>query len=191
MYKRQGRGTTLLWALQYGLNAKGIEIDLKALGDFQRHVKKWSKLHRVKHTFSKGRIGRVKRGDFGQFVQWQPTQTDRWARLICGDTTETDTVLQKERFDLLISDLPYGIEFTQTHRRSPIDVVKKAASGWVNALKSGGAMVLAFNSNLPKKEELVHCFSQAGLIHQPLEFSHRMSESIVRDVVVFKNLRPS
>ena len=36
-----GRGTTLLWAIRYGLWAKGIEQDQKALSDMRQSVKKW------------------------------------------------------------------------------------------------------------------------------------------------------
>ena len=47
-------------------------------------------------------------------------------------------------------------------------------------------MVLAFNSYIPKRNELIAAFTDHAM--QPLAFSapHRMSESIVRDVVLLK-----
>lgn len=37
-----GRGTTLFWAARYGMKAKGIEQDPKALDDIRRNFKKWT-----------------------------------------------------------------------------------------------------------------------------------------------------
>ncbi|MEO1271450.1 MAG: hypothetical protein AAFX99_25430, partial [Myxococcota bacterium] len=48
-----GRGTTLLWGLRYGLHGRGIEQDQGALDDLHRHIKRQTKLHRIKHEHHK------------------------------------------------------------------------------------------------------------------------------------------
>lgn len=50
-------------------------------------------------------------------------------------------------------------------------------------------MVLIFNALQPKRAELVEVFEGVGLTAQPFEAPHRMSESILRDLVVFTQAR--
>ena len=179
-----GRGTTLLWALQYGFMAKGIEQDPKALDDFERHVKKWCKIHRVKHRFERGRLTRDKKGTQGRFVEWQAA--DGAIRMVCGDTTQASNLLNRERFDLLVTDIPYGVEHTQGRKRSPLDTLRGAAPEWAQLMAKQGVLVLSFNSNLPKRNQLKACFVDAGLVELDFELPHRMSESILRDVMVLQ-----
>ena len=182
-----GRGTTLLWGLQYGFVAKGIEQDSRALSDFERHVKKWCKIHRVKHSFDRGRLTRDKKGEHGRFVEWRAAQGS--ARLVCGDTKEAAHLLKRERFDLLVTDIPYGVEHTQGRKRSPLDTLKVAAPEWTQLMAKQAILVISFNANLPKRNQLKACFVDAGLVELDFDMPHRMSESIVRDVMVFR--RPS
>ncbi|HKJ04452.1 MAG TPA: hypothetical protein VJ974_02560 [Geopsychrobacteraceae bacterium] len=180
-----GRATTLLWAMRYGMKAKGIEQDGKALTDIRQNVKKWCKVHRQKHQFTEGFVGKSNKQQVGKFVDFAANGASM--RVICGDSVEASSLLKGERFDLLVSDLPYGVQhFTTSRTRNPLKVVTASAAGWVDSLKSGGVIVLAFNSYLPKREELLAAFTEYGM--QVLNFSaaHRMSESIVRDVVILK-----
>ena len=52
-----GRGTTLLWGLRYGINARGIDADPKALAEATQIAKKWKKVHNEKLSFKNGSVG--------------------------------------------------------------------------------------------------------------------------------------
>ena len=181
-----GRGTTLLWAMRYGISSKGIDQDSKALDDFRANVKKWCKLHRQKHQLKDGFIGKSNKQGKGKFIDFTVGETK--TRLIT-ENAEFANQLLKEKFDLLVSDIPYGIQhFTTDKTRNPLETLQRCAAAWSDCLRKKGVMVLAFNSYIPKRKALIDAFEGHGL--QALDFKapHRMSESIVRDVVVMRKL---
>lgn len=181
-----GRATTLLWGMRYGMKTKGIEQDAKALADIRQNVKKWCKVHRQKHQFKDGFVGgKSTKGSAGKFIEF--TADDSSMRVITGDSTNAASLLKNEKFHLIVTDLPYGVQhFTTQQTRNPLEVLRACATDWVASLKPGGVMVLAFNLNIPKRKDLLSVFTDHGL--QILNFAapHRMSESIVRDVVVLR-----
>ncbi len=180
-----GRGTTLLWAMRYGLRARGIEQDAKAPAEVRATLKKWCKLHRVKHQLREGSTG-DKRKKGGRFLEFQAADTG--LRLYTGDARDTPAVVQGEKFDLIVSDLPYGVQHHTTSKtRNPLAVLEDCVQPWRESLRPGGVVVLAFNSYLPKRPALVAAFEAGGFEALPFEARHRMSESIVRDVVIFRD----
>ena len=180
-----GRGTTLLWGLRYGMHTFGVEDDAAALTDLRRHLKKWTKLHRVKHQMKEETQKSSRRRREPVTLTFEADNAS--LRLELGDTAQTEALARKKRFDLIISDLPYGIEHQgQNATRNPLDTIRAAAPGWVNCLRKGGAMVLSFNRNLPKRPKLEAVFADLDLTIVEAPLAHRMSESIVRDVLVLK-----
>jgi hypothetical protein len=183
-----GRATTLLWGMRYGMKSKGIEQEARALADIRQNVKKWCKVHRQKHQFTEGLIGsKANKQNNARFIDFAANNASM--RIITGDSTAACSLLNDEKFHLLISDLPYGIQhFSANKTRNPLAVLKACAHDWSESLKPDGVMVLAFNRYIPKRKELIAAFADHHI--QDLEFSasHRMSESIVRDVVVLKKL---
>ena len=180
-----GRATTLLWAMRYGIKAKGIEQDNQVLGDLRQSLKKQCKLHRQKHKLNEGFIGKANKKDLGKFLEFNVI--DDQMKLIIGDAREANDILKGERFDLIVSDLPYGIQhFTTDNTRNPLAVLQEAIPAWKQSLKPGGSIVLSFNSYIPKRDQLIAAFAEQGLIAESFQAPHRMSESIVRDIVVFK-----
>lgn len=180
-----GRGTTLLWAARYGLDARGLELDERALDDLHRHVKRQTKLHRIKHKTGRGRMGRAPKGRFVEYRFEHST-----LRLVHGDTRHAPDLLQGERFTALVADLPYGIEHrSASGTRDPLPIIAAAAPGWARCLRPGGALALSFNSFLPRREALAQVLSEAGLEDSGFSAPHRVSESIQREVVVFLKSR--
>lgn len=177
-----GRGTTLFWGARYGLESWGIEQDGKAPADLTRHVRRQAKLHRLKHDLRSG--GRGKPGAFVD-VTFHPPAGDVRVRLITGDSRDAVQLVQKKRFDLLVTDLPYGVQFVGK-TRNPLKAVAACAPGWVECLAPGGVAVLVFNRLLPRRDALAQVFTDAGLEALPFEAPHRMSESIERDLLVFR-----
>ena len=181
-----GRGTTLFWAMRFGMKAKGIEQDPAALSDIRQSIKKWTKIHRQKHQMNEGSIfPKAKKETTGKFLEFSAEKGAM--RVITGDSINAAELLKGETFDLLVSDLPYGVHHHTTKQtRNPLAVLEACAKGWVETLKPGGALVLAFNSYIPKREELIELFEDHGLKALPFAAPHRVSESILRDVVVFR-----
>lgn len=179
-----GRATTLLWGMRYGMKTKGIEQDAKALDDIRLNVKKWCKVHRQKHLFKDGFVGgKSTKGKTGRFIEF--TADDASMRVITGDAANAASLLKNEKFNLIVTDLPYGIQhFTTSKTRNPLEVLRACAKDWIESLKPGGVMVLAFNRNIPRRKDLMAVFTEHGL--EVLEFTapHQMSESIVRDILV-------
>ncbi|MEM7678593.1 MAG: hypothetical protein AAF449_21630, partial [Myxococcota bacterium] len=178
-----GRGTTLLWAHRYGFDAFGVEPQVKDREAFERHVKKQTKLHRLKHRRHAGAIGRTNRQQVGHFVEFE--MNDSVMRLVTGDSQELAYLIQKRRFHYIVADLPYGIQHTTPQgTRNPAALLAEVIPGWAQQLAPGGSMVLSFNTYQPKRREIIEIIEASGL--HVLDFSarHRMSESIVRDFVV-------
>lgn len=180
-----GRATTLLWAMRYGIKAKGIEQGAKTLADIHRTLKKWTKLHRQKHKLSDGVIATAGSNSSGKFMDFSAEETSM--RVVIGDARDADQIFKKEKFDLLVCDLPYGVQhFTTEKTRNPLAVIEQCVEPWKHCLKKSGVLVLSYNLNNPKREILVNTFEQGGFAAQAYSAKHRMSESIVRDVLVFK-----
>ena len=181
-----GRGTTLLWGLRYGINGWGIELDKTALIDIHRNLKKWTKIHRQKHQLKEGFIGETKK-HANKYLDFSIDSITM--RVINADTLQADSLFKKNKFDLIVSDLPYGVQhLAQLKSRNPFALLEECAQVWKKCLKQHGAIVLAFNKNNPKREDLIHLFEKVGLVANTFSAPHRMSESIVRDVLVLKIL---
>ena len=178
-----GRGTTLMWALRYGLCARGIEQNRGAPDALHRHIKRQSKLHRIRHKLSRGFVGKRTRDGHGQFVQ--VLVGDATAQLITGDSGDAPTLLAGQRFDTLVTDLPYGVDHRGSgQKRNPLSDLRSCAPAWVDSVKPGGALVLIFNRYQPRRKHLVELFCGLGCHEQPFEAPHRMSEAIQRDLLV-------
>lgn len=185
-----GRGTSLLWAMRYGMRATGIDQDPTVLRDLHRSLKKWTKLHRQKHKLSEGWVQKINKRSTGKYLDFSAQTAS--LRVVIGETSAADDLCQRKRFDLIVTDLPYGIEHRAGRdQRSPLEIVSRAAPVWAKALAAGGAMAIAFNAYLPKRPALLAAFDGLGLeiIDRPL--SHRMSEAIRRDVLILKAPDPT
>lgn len=182
-----GRGTTLLWALRYGIEAVGVEQDPAALPEIRRALKKWSKIRRQKHKLSEGWVHKSNRTGIGKHLDFV---TDGRMRVITGDTSDLRELVHRKRFDLIVTDAPYGVQHQGSKdRRSPEDTLLTAIPGWADSLAPGGRMAIAFNSYMPKRATLQDAIAAQGLTCLPTDLEHRMSESILRDIILAE--RPS
>jgi DNA modification methylase len=182
-----GRGTTLFWAMQYGIRSKGIEKDAAAIGDIIRNAKKWCKVHRLKNNIEKGSLAKDGKKPGAEYLDM--TIEKRRSRVVNGDARTPNKYFGKEKFDLIVADLPYGVQhFGDVHGQgADIESVLQASSpAWREASKPNSALVLSYNKYNPKRPKLLDIFKSAGWEPVEFELPHRMSESIVRDSVVFK-----
>ena len=180
-----GRGTTLFWTVRYGLSGFGIELDSQASDDIHRHIKKWTKLHRQKHSLKEGFLG-VQPNKRREGVHIHFSAEGHSIHAVQGDCKHVSRIYRDRQFHLVISDIPYGVQHVSAQKtRNPIHILQESIFFWKQVLHQDGVIVLSFNSNLPKKEMLVEVFHKHGFRDVGFSIPHRMSESIVRDVVIF------
>lgn len=179
-----GRGTTLFWAMRYGIKATGVEQDKSVHSNLTRALKKWTKLHRQKHKITEGWTQKANKKGAGKYLDFSAEGTS--IRVITGNTVDAHDLTQRRPFDYIVSDLPYGVEHRGPGTRSPLETIEAAAPGWAKALKRGGAMVLAYNAYIPKRRDLKAVFDGLGLEVVERDLTHRMSESILRDVLILQ-----
>ena len=181
-----GRGTSLLWAMRYGIQSFGLEVDLKAMEDIQRNLKKWTKIHRQKHSLRQSFLGvKPNKKKEGICIDFQADNTA--IKAVQGDCRSVRKVFKERMFSLIITDIPYGVQHhVGKGTRNSLSVLRESIPIWKQSLQKKGAMVISFNRNLPKRNDLIEVCSSAGLSIVDFSIPHRMSESIVRDVVICK-----
>ena len=194
-----GRGTTLAHALLYGFDADGVEIDRAAYDAFRAFFVTWLKEKRFKHrtdTTPLRRDGKVS-GDRLDIVfartkdEYKADDVQR-VRFLNDDTVMLAEHYGKPVFDLVVADLPYGVQHTNRARpaartRDPGDLVDAALDGWVGAMKPGAAIGLSWNTKTLRRESLVALLRAHGLDPRRPDdesFRHRVDHAITRDLVV-------
>jgi tRNA G10 N-methylase Trm11 len=109
------------------------------------------------------------------------------------DTTKALDFYKPGSFDLVVTDAPYGVQHGSRTaesglHRSPIDLLNAAAPVWAKLLRRGGALGIAWNTNVAKRDTAIEILADAGL--EPLDdppyrdFVHRVDQAIVRDILV-------
>lgn len=181
-----GRGTSLFWAMRFGLSATGIEKDGEALNEIRRGVKKWTKLHRQKHKLVDGWVQKTNKKGVGKYLDFMAE--GQVARFVTGDTVNAPELAGRKPFDLIVTDIPYGVQHMggADGARSPLAVIEAAAPGWAACLAPGGVMAIAYNRNIPKRAQMEAAFAGLGLEIIDRNVAHRMSESILRDVLLLR-----
>ena len=114
-----------------------------------------------------------------------------------GDTLLADQYFKANRFHLIVGDLPYGIVHSHNSKkaqiqasRNPKGLLEAALHGWKIVLKTGGLMVIAWNTFLIKREKMEEIFEKEGLeIIKPDSYGnivHMVDRSIKRDILIVK-----
>lgn len=192
-----GRGTTLYCALEMGMNGVGVEVDRRDLQEAANYFERYCTMHRLKHSLKQGSetCGRAA-------IPWAAyTLADtkehyaagdtRQMRLYQGDTALAPDLVKKQRADILVADLPYGIQHAPQDGRKPesfIGLMKRALPAWKKALKADGAIALSFNTLTLKREKLTELVTEAGFL--PMEekpygpIPHFVEQAVTRDVLI-------
>jgi SAM-dependent methyltransferase len=191
-----GRGTTLNQALMYGFSAAGVELDRKDFDAYAQFIQRWLKDKRLKH---RAHLGHVKGHprlsldvglDKASFKEGHSLHVN----VVNADTRETGAVFPPRSFDVVVTDAPYGVQHGSSTgarnalARSPLELVSEAAPVWREALRPGGALGIAWNTHVAKREALLEVLARSGF--EPCDapsyrgFKHRVDQSILRDVVV-------
>lgn len=195
-----GKGTTLYEGLIRGFDVTGIEVDEKWVHEIETFIVRFMKTGKYKHRIQTAKIpgpngkkmansftltAAVKKEDFlaGDYQTMQ---------LYGADTRKADLLLKKKSVDMIVSDLPYGVQHGTKNNdakdRSPLWLLQVALPAWHNALKTKGSIVLSFNEFTMKREDLAALMEEKGFVvldDEPyINYLHRVDQSINRNIIV-------
>lgn len=195
-----GKGTTLYEGLIRGFDVVGVEIDDKWVHEIETFIVRFMKTGKYKHRIQTAKIpgpngkkmadsftltAAVEKEDFlaGNYQTMQ---------LYSADTRKVDSLVKKKSVDIIVSDLPYGVQHGTKNEnskdRSPLWVLQMALPAWHSALKTKGAIVLSFNEFTMKREDLARLMEEKGfevLDNEPyINYLHRVDQSINRNIIV-------
>jgi Putative RNA methylase family UPF0020 len=196
-----GRGTTLNQALMYGYDAAGIDRDQQDFDAYSAFIRTWLKRKRIKHQCEYD--GPVRRN--GKVVarrlqvRLAPDKeaykegATQLLDVVHADTTRAAEFFRPSTIDILVTDAPYGVQHgsrtgAKGLARGPLDLLASAVHGWTTLLRAGGAVGIAWNTIVARREDAAAILADAGL--EPLEeppylgFRHRVDQAIVRDILI-------
>jgi hypothetical protein len=195
-----GRGTTLNQALTYGYDAAGIDLDSKDFDAYAAFIQTYLKRKRIKHQAQAGPVRREKRVVAKRLTVTLAVTKEsyRAGETLSLDVVNADTIASGEffkpaSFDVVVTDAPYGVQHgsrTVSHglRRTPLDLLAAAAPVWTSLLRPGGAMGIAWNTLVGRREDAAAILESAGLAvvsGGPFDqFRHRVDQAITRDILV-------
>lgn len=198
-----GKGTTLFEAAINGWDAYGVEIGEKAVADARLFFKKYLETGKYKHTLERERLsgeGKHFRAMFSRFsyaVSKEASRSGDTQQLVLveGDSRYANKLFKRNTFHLIVGDLPYGVQHGShdnaampSPARNPQELVRGCLPAWVEVLKPGGTLVLAWNRFVLERHVLAGLLREKGLtvLDEPLyqRFVHRVDQAINRDVIV-------
>jgi hypothetical protein len=189
-----GRGTTLNQALMYGFHATGVELDKKDFEAYALFIQRWVKDKRLKHTAVQGHVKGHPKLDLELGIDKARYKAGDTLRLnyVNADTLAIAEVFQPRSFDLIVTDAPYGVQHGSQSgagtSRKPLELLTSAVPVWRAALRPGGAIGIAWNNLVARREQLAKILLENGLevcnSAAYRSFEHRVDTSIQRDLIV-------
>lgn len=196
-----GRGTTLSTAWILGHHAYGVEVDDKSVEAQATFLRTYLRRKRLKHHLTLTPVRRDGR-NLGRRLDADVRPPDGGAELemtvFTGDARDSAALYGKRRFDVVVTDAPYGVVHGSARRdpkaarggrsRSAADLLAEAIPIWAGQLRPGGALGLSWNTYGLRRDQLADAVRGAGL--EPLgeapylRFGHRVDSSINRDIFV-------
>lgn len=200
-----GKGTTLFCGLTRGFDVYGIEISQKYTNEIGVFFKKYLEQERIKHLTQRRTItNRLTKKQIGKGQHFEFADKQDFAdgireklEIVHGDATLVGSYYKKSYFDIIVTDLPYGIQHASKEKkqqksttRNPEQLLQQCLLGWYDVLKKGGALVVSYNVNVISKTKVDELLRNAGLSLcgevEHSTFEHRVDAAIKRDVSIAK-----
>jgi SAM-dependent methyltransferase len=207
-----GRGTTLNQALMYGFDAYGADIDARDVEAYAVFIQRWLKDKRLKHQAGFNPVRRDRKVVARRLTAEFAASKDEYKagdvqrlEVVEADTTRVVEFFRGESADLVVADLPYGVQHGshasgrgggaprggdggRPLTRSPLDLLRVAAPTWAKALRPGGALGISWNTFVARREDAAVALAEAGLEvldSAPYQaFRHRVDQAITRDILI-------
>lgn len=198
-----GRGTTLNRAAVYGLDACGVELDQRDVESYTVFLLTYLKDHRYKHKVEQARLRKGRDRPAHRITVTYGSSKDRSTHrvvdVVHDDTRQSRTHLQDRSMDLLVCDLPYGVQHAAhgegaTPSRGPSRLLEEALPVWFELLRPGAGVALGWNRRTLGRDQLERLVVGAGFELLGPEgderFVHRVDHAIQRDVLVARRRVP-
>lgn len=196
-----GKGTTLYEALSYGHHAYGIEVGERAAGDAYHYVKKYLETERYVHTAQVQKQSGPNKSFTATRYQFHIAKTrqeqkegaEKILEIIAGNSVHARQFFPANYFHILVGDLPYGVQHgvvTQEKQspmtRDPKLLLDGCLPAWREVLKPGGVAVFAWNRHVFSRDAMQDVLLRHRMrpLYPELDFSHRVDQAILRDVVI-------
>jgi len=198
-----GKGTTLFEGLVKGFNVFGIEIVDDLVSECYHFTKRFFETAKYKFSHDAMRISGANKAftalrhtfDVAPTKEMHKNKDTRAIEFVAGNSLYANTYYKRNSFDLLVGDLPYGIQHRNVARekqsaftRNPHELLSVCLPAWVEVLKKGGVIALSWNCNVLERGKIEELFTQNGLHvkNDPvfLQFEHRVDQAILRDMIV-------
>ncbi|MBQ3424363.1 MAG: hypothetical protein IJH38_04105 [Clostridia bacterium] len=193
-----GKGTCLFVGANFGWDALGADVDRAGLKEAEQYFRRYLEYHRFKHTLT--RASRTLPGGGNapesRFAYTPGADEERRQLSLVGlDAAMSAQALEKERYHLIVCDLPYGVHHDA--RLKPGSggkgnwleaLLARALPGWKRAMKVGGAVALSFNTRNISLSTVRGLMAEAGftvLEGGPREgLAHWVEQAITRDIAI-------
>ena len=192
-----GRGTTLNRAVVYGLDATGIELDQRDVEAYTQFILTWLKDKRLKHQLEQAKLRKGRDHPAHRvtitYGRGNDRSTHRVVDIIHDDTVAARTHLKARSVDVVVCDLPYGVQHGSQAAgarpdRGPAGLLRDALPVWFELMVPRAAMALAWNHKTLRRTELVDLVQAAGFelrsAVDDASFLHRVDRAILRDVLI-------
>jgi SAM-dependent methyltransferase len=192
-----GRGTSLNWALAYGLDTIGVEIDGGSLDQHASFLQTWAKRQRLPHQHQRHRKGNAEQRVMSMEVapdrQTLKQGKGQTVQTFHGDGGDRSLPIARRAVDAIVTDLPYGVQHRGQDGRSAdaadtVPLLERALPTWVHWLRPGGALCLAWNLKRATRNDVGRLLADAGF--KPVTVTgghtmrHEVDATIDRDVIV-------
>lgn len=194
-----GQGTTLFEAAIRGWNAVGLEVQEQPVNKGATYFVKYLESGRYKHKRSEEkrtqggkRIAQVTTVQYAAKKDDWYAENTRKVQFFRADSALCGQLLPKNTADLLVCDLPYGVQHGANGggslQRNAAKIVWEVAPGWLTALRPGAGVALAYNVLTTPRHQLAEALEGAGftVLPQVEGLEHRVDQAILRDVLVAK-----
>jgi hypothetical protein len=185
-----GRGTTLNWALLYGIPAVGLDIDANALDDYATFLQQWAQGNRYPHRIQRYRKPSDPRHfDFTVARDREELEAKSKPDIRTFNVPADVEGLAVGKASMIVSDLPYGVQHRartggQKKISSVADLVESVSERWPEWIRTGGSAALSWNVKTLSKPDLIAILHAAGFAESTNRgFEHQVDRTILRDVV--------
>jgi tRNA G10 N-methylase Trm11 len=184
-----GRGTTLNQALMYGYDAIGIDSDGKDHEAYSAFLRTWLKRKRIRHRADTHPVRRERKVVARQL---EVTIGEQRLSAFHADTLIARQLLRANCCDVIVADTPYGVAHGSRTAgalsRKPLELLTTALPGWVELLRTGGALGISWNTHVASRSAAAEVLEKAGLqvLDTPAyrDFEHWVDQAITRDILV-------
>lgn len=177
-----GGGTTLFAGLILGADVAGVEHDTQDVQTTAAFLRDYCRENRISCTVKEERLKKIG-------LRWQYTiskEKPQRCILAKGETADSPAMLQGFKPNLIVTDLPYGIQ----HYGEVVQLLTTALPTWADLAVEGGVMAFAWDATRFSRAEMVALVESAGRWQvrggAPYDqLAHRVDRVIkLRDVIV-------